>query len=515
MDPFPLVPSVCPQEGLDFTQGEGSGGPILDLAEKEAIRPAFFIEVSGHHDFPAKKPGEFPALFDGIPIAVPALLQSFPQAGPGGFWVAKDGGGKGEDGKAFHKAKVPQAAGSVNFCETLDFETKRLYWGGMTVRERSDGYGWILDGVMNGARFRRTFTTKEEAMGEKARLSAQARRLGDRVAGLDPATVAEWLRLDDKCKVAGGDLAKAVEFYLSSLPDGGEIVTPAELMERWKAAHDETRGGRHKFQVGYQWRDFLTGLDLAEGCGIRAITSGHVARHLDRPEWSAATRRSRLAGISAVLGWAQKQGFLNENPAAKIPRPELRMEDEVRFLSIPECKALLAGFRAAAVADPRNRDCLLYLVLGMFLGLRRREIESAQVMEVDMVAREFVVPLGKTSARKIYGRRSRKRRTVEMEPVALAWMEEIGILGMDPAARVCGVNFRKRWEGIRKEVMEQWPPNPLRATYATYHYAMFRDESRLQANMGHDSVAVLHQHYRGLARRNEAEEFWGLFPGAI
>jgi integrase len=44
------------------------------------------------------------------------------------------------------------------------------------------------------------------------------------------------------------------------------------------------------------------------------------------------------------------------------------------------------------------------------------------------------------------------------------------------------------------------------------HYAMHQDEAKLQAQMGHESAAMLHRHYRALKTRKEAERFWALRP---
>lgn len=373
----------------------------------------------------------------------------------------------------------------------------------------------MLDaGLLDGRRVRRSFPTRQEAADEKARLEAELRRGGDRLAGIDEETRRRWLALEERCAAADGTLEEAVELWISTRPEpGGAAVTVAGLLERWTEEVRETRSARHVMQVAYQWRDFAAELEAARpGAGLREITGAHVSRHLERAGWSAATRRSRLAGISAVLGWAARRGFIPANPADGVNRPEVRMHDEIRFLTIPEARALLGAADAAASADPGERDCLIYLVLAMFLGVRRREIESANAGDLVMEEAEFIVPLGKASARKIHGRRSRRRRTVEMEPVALAWLARAGVADLSPALPVVGPNFRKRWEAIRFGVLRPWPGNVLRHSYATYHYAMWRDEGRLQANMGHDSSEVLHEHYRGLARKADAEAFWGLFP---
>jgi integrase len=101
-----------------------------------------------------------------------------------------------------------------------------------------------------------------------------------------------------------------------------------------------------------------------------------------------------------------------------------------------------------------------------------------------------------------------------MEPAALAWLTAAaGKVGAEKwTGSIRGVNFRKRWEALRDGVFPEWPKNVLRHTYASYHYALHRDEGKLQAMMGHDSKDVLHQHYRAVVRRADAEAFWGILP---
>jgi integrase len=181
------------------------------------------------------------------------------------------------------------------------------------------------------------------------------------------------------------------------------------------------------------------------------------------------------------------------------------MEEEVRALSVEEARKLMEACWASG-----QMDLVVSVTLGMFLGMRQQEIVRAEAEDIDLIQREVVVSLGKVSSRAVAGRRSRKRRVIEMEPAALAWLRAAGVDSMRGSIR--GVNFRKRWEALRDGVFPEWPKNVLRHTYASYHYALHRDEGRLQAMMGHDSKDVLHQHYRAVVRRADAEAFWAILP---
>jgi hypothetical protein len=61
--------------------------------------------------------------------------------------------------------------------------------------------------------------------------------------------------------------------------------------------------------------------------------------------------------------------------------------------------------------------------------------------------------------------------------------------------------------GLRAE----WPQNALRHSFASYHYAKFRNENETAAIMG-NSPQMVFGHYRELVRPAEAEAFFRLMP---
>lgn len=268
-------------------------------------------------------------------------------------------------------------------------------------------------------------------------------------------------------------------------------------------------------QVVIHWRDWMS--DAAGWVGTEAAaseaTAAHVRSHVNGHGWEAATVRNRLASLSCVFGWAVKHGLVAGNPCALVPRPELPVAEEVRFLAIPEVVTIL---RAVAGCGPEDRDLMAYLVLALFAGVRRAEILRTMVRDIDFEARppEFIVPLGKLSAKVTAKPRSRKRRVIPMENVCVEWLRWAGVDLREPGERLIGPNFRRRWDRARS-CLPTWPPNVLRHTFPTYHYAFHRNESELQAILGHDSKDTLVEHYRGLARRADADVFLSLGPSRV
>ena len=126
--------------------------------------------------------------------------------------------------------------------------------------------------------------------------------------------------------------------------------------------------------------------------------------------------------------------------------------------------------------------------------------------------------------------KTRRRRVVDLGENARLWLRA-GVPALPSGEMICGRYWDARWRMFRramgwavgsrekgitevkvKAVHGEWPHNALRHTYASMHYAMWQDEAKLQAQMGHESASMLHRHYRALKTRKEAERFWGLVP---
>ena len=53
--------------------------------------------------------------------------------------------------------------------------------------------------------------------------------------------------------------------------------------------------------------------------------------------------------------------------------------------------------------------------------------------------------------------------------------------------------------------------NGLRHAYCTYHFALHQNENQTAALAG-NSPAMIHQHYKGLATKAEAERWFNVHP---
>lgn len=367
----------------------------------------------------------------------------------------------------------------------------------MKVRKRSDGKGYLFDaGVIDGERIRKSFPTEKEARAEMRRFGEMRRNLGDRAAEVDPEEIGKFLLAKRRLADVGGTWEEAVEFYLRHGRPVKEAVGLRDLLRLWLASRGPRRSSRHVGGVRATVQSFFEEYGHGETLA-NEVPAADLAEFLVRAEWAPATQAGQKRNLSALFSWGVEQGYVSRNPVEGIltDDPDL-MERPIEYLSVEDCARLLRG------AWEDDAALLPYFVLAMFAGIRRAELGRLDLEAVDLEAREVRIGEATNKGR----RRGRSVRHVDLSANAVAWLRQGPLEG--PA---CPVNFRKRFDRI-KAVIQPWPQNALRHTFPTYHYAVHRNAALLQALMGHEDVETTERHYRGLAKREEAERFWELRP---
>ncbi len=373
------------------------------------------------------------------------------------------------------------------------------YGVGMIVRSSTTKKGtpvWVLDlGVVEGRRQRRQFATRDDADRALKVAKGLKKRMGESGLGASPVELAEFMALRDRCAQAGCTLTEAVSYYLSH---GARLLKPvllAELVESFVWAKAEQAVAARTLQT---YRSVLRG--LAKMYPLRQaheLTRGEIEGWLGSQGWEARTRNGALGHVRTLLSWGRDQGHLVNDPAAGIASRTEAVE-EIGTLTVAQAERLLR----AALKQPRMMG---YVVLGLFGGLRRAEIERLKWDAINLDEGTVIVgaKLSKT----------RTRRVVDLTENARAWLRAAGDEIRGKSKHVSPANLKDLWpEFWPKAGLAVWPNNALRHTFASMHYAHHQDESKLQAQMGHESARMLHQHYRALKSKTEAAAFWALKP---
>jgi len=93
---------------------------------------------------------------------------------------------------------------------------------------------------------------------------------------------------------------------------------------------------------------------------------------------------------------------------------------------------------------------------------------------------------------------------------------------------ICGVDYYSRLRkargqaietlrktGARTEMLETWPGDVPRHSYASYHCAHFKDSRLTSQGMGHSGdLQIFNRHYRNRVKEADALAFWQIVPAA-
>ena len=65
---------------------------------------------------------------------------------------------------------------------------------------------------------------------------------------------------------------------------------------------------------------------------------------------------------------------------------------------------------------------------------------------------------------------------------------------------------------MKKASIEYWPPDVLRHSFASAHYAAYKNPAHTALLLGHRDENMLLTHYRDLMKPNDAARYWTIAP---
>ena len=354
-------------------------------------------------------------------------------------------------------------------------------------------------GFVNGVRVRKSYPSRQVAERFKASALAARKQTGELgVAAMSSNEVIDFMAARKKLDSAGVDVNEAVEFFLKHSKKVKERVLLRKLIERYTAEKKRLKRSARTLETLNSTLPMLArSLPLHHADDV---TREEIKTWLRSHGWAARTHNNRLGEIRTFFRWAVEYRFCAQNPCDGIEE-ETEVPEEIGTLTLEECERLLERSRGTMLAA--------YVAIGLFCGLRRAEIERLSWPFVNLVECHLTV-VGKSA-------KTRARRVIDIPKVAIPWLQEAyerdPRSARGPSRKVTPANLKDDWPAFREEIgLKHWPHNAMRHTFASYHYAMFQNENELQALLGQDSPDVLHDNYRALKTKLEAQRFWSLAP---
>lgn len=381
-------------------------------------------------------------------------------------------------------------------------------------RKYSSGrVGFQVDfGMVNGVRKQPSFPSRAEAERAVEEFEELKEVHGTRAGDVAPEAMAEMLVAVERLRAAGGMLAEAVDFWILHASRMRRETLLRDLKERFVESRKKAGlSVRYVNQLGVSLGSLVSKLPPLRKA--HEVTREDLEAWLLRGGWQPKTRNNYLGDVSTLFEWAIKEGFARVNPAKDLARARVANK-EIETLSVDECWALLVECREDLAVLP-------YVVIGLFCGVRPAEINRLDWGAVDLTE-GYVIISGAQA-------KTRARRVVDISGNALAWLRLVP--EAEREGRICKRGFDDSWRLARRRLgwdvgngahrlpkdappvtRGEWKHNALRHTFASMHYAEHRDERALQTQMGHESAAMLHKHYRAVKTKAEAARFWGLLP---
>jgi integrase len=135
----------------------------------------------------------------------------------------------------------------------------------------------------------------------------------------------------------------------------------------------------------------------------------------------------------------------------------------------------------------------------MFAGLRPEKegtlIDWDDITEESITVDETIAKDGET-------------RIIEpLTPNLIEWIKVLRERGIEPLT-----NLKRKWNKVKSVIGRPWPHDALRHTYASYHYAMFKDAGLTAKNLGHPNPTLLRKDYNNAVTEKEAKKFWAITP---
>ena len=372
---------------------------------------------------------------------------------------------------------------------------KRSQWPNVYKRVYASGQvGFLVDlGLLDGKRNRHSFQTKEEAD-----TFADQKRVERLNEGTSALSLPQEVR-QDAAKASlilaphGVTLLEAATHYVKHVLAFKTAPLLGDIVKQIIAdAEKHQRRDRTIAELKFRLEQFSQGFPEAR---LSDITVAQIEDWLDEEDWSARSRINYLTKISQLYNYALSHKWVDANLAERIKRPTAE-DKEPGIFSLEQAENLLE--------HSHEFGLLPYISIGLFAGLR-----SAELMRLDWEAvkvKERSIIVGPKVAKK------RSRRVVEMGEALEAWLK---ICQKEAGPIVSGEGFRENMEKLRAAAnIGKWVNNGLRHSFGSYHLAAFGDQVKTAAQMGHRDASVIHNHYKALVLKKDAEKYWQLTPKA-
>lgn len=289
----------------------------------------------------------------------------------------------------------------------------------------------------------------------------------------------------------GITLKDAVGSYAKSISDRNRSieceVVADKLLKRLK---NEKRSTRHRDTIKSRLKRFNSVYGGRLACDISTEIIDDFIIHLDVSEQTQLHYRRALG---QMFNHAIKLKAAPINPVNEAIQPKV-VKGDIGVLSPEEVANLLSH------ADDAT---LPALAISFFAGVRRAELERLDWADIKL--HDSTISIRAKVAK------SSRNRHITISDNLKAWLEDLaqpqGLLIESSSKWRTGLDKARKAAKIT-----DWPHNAGRHSFASYHFAHYKDQGALAAALGHPDARLLFSTYRALVSKKEAQTYWSIKP---
>lgn len=354
-------------------------------------------------------------------------------------------------------------------------------------------FSLIVPAWLSGGKTRKWeyYRTKEAAVARAVQLNAAlvSRERATVLTSSQEADARRAFELLQDLGLDGTSLRACVEVAAPLLQNKADLVGLGQFLADFAREKDDSWSAASKRSFRAAERMIVE--EFGAESPLSGLTSDKLGRWLASRFATAGYRAQVYRTLSPAFNWGVRRGVLDKSPLELVEKPRV-IRGAVDVLSPSEAR------RAMEVCPTR---CVAAVALMLFGGVRPKEVERLTWGDIRA---DFVhLRPGITKTAQV--------RNIEINATLAAWLDCVP-RGCD-GERVVPANWARHYQSWRAAAGIGARQDVLRHSYATYHLAMWRDESALKSNMGHSRGSdVLFRHYRAAATPAQAREFWAILP---
>jgi integrase len=352
--------------------------------------------------------------------------------------------------------------------------------------------GFMVDLRAVGGR-RPVFPTKIEAETRAEQARIEKANQGTAAFALPLSVKLDASKANAMLAPHGVTILEAAKFYQKNVLAYKTAPTIREIVQLY--IDERKQGGRRPDTI----RDLKHRMGtFAEEFGderLHEISLDELKDFLGNEEWEPVTRNGFRTKISQLYNFAIAHEWIGTNLIDKITSSSVD-ETTPEIFTVSQAEQLLI--------HAHEFGLLPYVAIGLFAGIRKAEIFRLNWSAFNFEAKNIAI--GGDVAK------LRMKRNIPMEPALLAWLEPYKDKRASPVMDQTTFYWRKNMEQLKDAAgIKNWPANGLRHSFGSYHYEMFSNENETSKAMG-NSPTMIHNHYKALVPKTEAEKFWNLRP---